>query len=117
MGFSEKTQVEGGFDSDYNRKWIIAGVALRAPLKPINIKPVAVGDHLNLKAVADGGANVDDDDECPTTPKGEGARIPTNLACPPAPMKRKSCSKCNSSGRVREFFTPSDLETVFLRHV
>lgn len=105
MGFSEKPQVEGGLESD-NRKWVIAGIALRAPLKPIYTIPME-------KAHREEG----DTEECSTTPTGEEARVPTTLTCPPAPKKRKPSLKCNYRGGAREFFTPPDLETVFIRHV
>ncbi|XP_027362063.1 cyclin-dependent protein kinase inhibitor SMR6-like [Abrus precatorius] len=102
MGFSEKPQVE---ESD-SRKWVIAGIALRAPLKPIYTTPVEKGEQ-----------EEGDMEECSTTPKGEEARIQTSLKCPPAPRKRKPSLKCNYRGGAREFFTPPDLETVFIRHV
>lgn len=65
---------------------------------------------------------VETEEECSTTPTGEESRIPTTFTCPPAPKKPKSTSsfKCNNfrGGVVRrEFFTPPDLETVFIRHV
>ncbi|KAH7515674.1 cyclin-dependent protein kinase inhibitor SMR6 [Ziziphus jujuba] len=106
MGFSETKQqqvVEVGFDSESNsKKWVIAGIPLRSPLKPIFTNPEP--DDI------DGG-----DEEC-STPTGEEARIPTRLTCPPpAPRKKKASLKCNY-GVDREFFTPPDLETVFIRH-
>ncbi|XP_027358760.1 cyclin-dependent protein kinase inhibitor SMR6 [Abrus precatorius] len=98
MGFSKKTQMESGLDSD-SKKWVIAGIAVRS-LKPINTK------HLS-----------DDEEEaCSTTPTAKEARIPEKLPCPPAPRKRRP-SRCNNLGGVREFFTPPDLETVFKCHV
>ncbi|KAL5552823.1 hypothetical protein UlMin_040224 [Ulmus minor] len=101
MGFPEKQQVEVALDSD-NKKWVIAGIPLRAPLKPVYTKNQREGGE---------------EEECSTTPTGEEARIPTRLTCPPAPRKKKASSKCNCSG-VKEFFTPPDLESVFLvRHV
>ncbi|KAJ7953566.1 Cyclin-dependent protein kinase inhibitor SMR6 [Quillaja saponaria] len=111
MGFSEKAQNDGGFESDTNRKWVIAGIALRAPLKPlytIPVEKVQTDDHIN-----------GDVEECSTTPTGEESRIKTTLTCPPAPRKRKpSLNKFNYGGsNVREFFNPPDLETVFIRHI
>jgi hypothetical protein len=100
MGFSEK--VDGGLETE-GKKWVIAGIPLRAPLKPIYTNPAEkewVG--------------TDGQEECSTTPTREEARIPTRLTCPPAPRKRKSSFKCNYGG-VREFFTPPDLETVFMQ--
>ncbi|XP_022735266.1 cyclin-dependent protein kinase inhibitor SMR6-like [Durio zibethinus] len=107
MGVSGKPQVDGGLESD-GKKWVIAGISLRAPLKPICTNPPVEKDKES-----------DDhqgDESCSTTPTGEGARIQTILTCPPAPRKRKPTLKCNY-GSVREFFTPPDLETVFIRHV
>nr|ACU17656.1 unknown [Glycine max] len=52
MGFSEKAQLEGAFDSDTNnnnRKWVIAGIALRAPLKPIYTIPMEKEQRKRLK--------------------------------------------------------------------
>ncbi|GKV22967.1 hypothetical protein SLEP1_g32766 [Rubroshorea leprosula] len=105
MGVSGKPQGDVGLESD-GRKWVTAGIPLRAPLKPIYTNPVEKG-----KGISQG-----EDDECSTTPTGEDARIPAVLPCPPPPRKRKPSLKCNYSG-VREFFTPPDLETVFIRHV
>ncbi|XP_020217772.1 cyclin-dependent protein kinase inhibitor SMR6 [Cajanus cajan] len=104
MGFSEKPQVE---ESDSTRKWVIAGISLRAPLKPIYTTTVE-------KEEQDEG---DMEEYNSTTPKGEEAKIPTSLKCPPPPRKRKPSLKCNYRGGAREFFTPPDLETVFIRHV
>ncbi|EEF34476.1 conserved hypothetical protein [Ricinus communis] len=97
MGFSGKTQVDNGLELD-SKKWVIAGIPLRAPLKPIYTKPVVEKES-------------DQNDECSTTPTSEQARTPARLMCPPAPKKRKATLKCNYSNR--EFFIPPDLETVF----
>lgn len=104
MGFSGKPQVDSGTLELDAKKWVIAGIPLRAPLKPIFTNPV------EKESESSG-------DECSTTttPTSEDARIPTRLTCPLAPKKRKATLKCNYN---REFFTPPpDLETVFLRHV
>ena len=106
MGFSEKPQVEGGFDSDTNRKWVIAGIALRPPLKPIYTVPVEK-EH----------KEEDDTQEFSTTPTAVESKIPTPFTCPPPPRKPKPSFKCNYRAVVQDFFTPPDLETVFIRHV
>ncbi|KAL3501145.1 hypothetical protein ACH5RR_035594 [Cinchona calisaya] len=104
MGFSE---MDGyALDKKETKKWVIAGIALRSPLKPIFTKKENDGDQ--------------EDQECCTTPTSQESRIPTSriLACPPAPKKRKASSRssCNFNGVVvREFFNPPDLETVFIR--
>ncbi|KAF7829321.1 cyclin-dependent protein kinase inhibitor SMR6-like [Senna tora] len=91
MGFSEKSQVE---ESD-SRKWMMAGIGVRAPLKPIYTV-----------------VEKDDTEECSTTPTSEEARIPTTFTCPPPPKKPKPSS--NFTTYHKHFFTPSDLETVFI---
>ncbi|CAN1152251.1 Cyclin-dependent protein kinase inhibitor SMR6 [Linum perenne] len=100
-----------GFSSD-DGKWVISGIHLRSPLKPIYTK---------IDEVSSCGGGDDDVYGCPqpTTPKGEEARISEKLTCPPPPRKRKATlkRKCNGGGGVREFFTPPDLESVFVRHV
>ncbi|WVZ12689.1 hypothetical protein V8G54_017219 [Vigna mungo] len=102
MGFSEKPQVE---ESDGTRKWVIAGISLRAPLKPIYTTSTTVEKK------------EEEEEEEEEDEEGEEARIPTALKCPPAPRKRKPSLKCNYRSGAREFFTPPDLETVFIRHV
>ncbi|XP_010248618.1 PREDICTED: uncharacterized protein LOC104591475 [Nelumbo nucifera] len=97
MGFPEKPQVDGESEG---KKWVIAGISLRSPLRSISTNPKEDGDN--------------DDEECSTTPTASEARIPERLPCPPAPRKRRPSSKCHING-VREFFTPPDLETVFIR--
>ncbi|EXC20340.1 hypothetical protein L484_020561 [Morus notabilis] len=105
MGFSKKSQIDGGLESE-GRKWVIAGISVRSSLKPINTKPR--------------GKDIEEDDNeesCSTTPTEKEARIPERLPCPPAPRKRRPALRCNNNSfnGVREFFTPPDLETVFIR--
>nr|XP_011457538.1 PREDICTED: uncharacterized protein LOC105349473 [Fragaria vesca subsp. vesca] len=93
-----------GLDSD-PQKWVMAGIQLRAPLKPIYTNAVA--------EINEGNDDVGEEECGSTTPTAVEARIPTRMTCPPPPRKRKSvASKCNY---VREFFTPPDLESVFIR--
>jgi len=101
MGLSEQAQVEGGFDSGNNRNWVMAGIALRAPLKPIYTAPVEKEEV--------------DAEEHSTTPTALDSKIPTPL-CPPPPRKPKSSFRFNY-GLLPEFFTPPDLEAVFIGHV
>ncbi|KAK0573417.1 hypothetical protein LWI29_007756 [Acer saccharum] len=113
MGLSGKPQVDGGLESE-GKRWVIAGIPLRAPLKPIYTSPGAV----ETKELDVNGYNEDTTfSSTSTTPKSEETRIPARSTCPPAPRKRKPSLKCNFSGVHREFFTPPDLETVFIRHV
>ncbi|PIM98191.1 hypothetical protein CDL12_17428 [Handroanthus impetiginosus] len=91
----------GAVDSE---KWVISGIALRSPLKPIFTKSVEKRDF--------------EEEEFSTTPTSAESRIPRKLPCPPAPKKRKPAgsSRCHYSG-VREFFNPPDLDTIFIRRV
>ncbi|KAL3629182.1 hypothetical protein CASFOL_026404 [Castilleja foliolosa] len=100
MGFSKKHQIEVGKESE-PRKWVIAGIALRAPLKPISTN------------ARDEGA--DNEGACTTTPTARASMIPEILSCPPAPRKRRPSSNCSFNG-VREYFNPPDLESVFICH-
>ncbi|ESQ46944.1 hypothetical protein EUTSA_v10028250mg [Eutrema salsugineum] len=104
MGFSKKSQLDGGLDTD-GKKWVIAGISIRASLKPVKTK-------LRAPEIE---AGVEEEEECSMTPTAKEAKIPEKLKCPPTPRKRRSALKCRSNA-VREFFTPPrDLETVFLR--
>lgn len=104
MGFSKKSQLDGGLDSE-GKKWVIAGIGIRASLKPVKTKLRAPETE----------AEVEEEEECSTTPTAKEAKIPEKLKCPPAPRKRRPAFKCRSNA-VREFFTPpDDLETVFIR--
>ncbi|CAK9182778.1 unnamed protein product [Ilex paraguariensis] len=94
--------MDGALESEA-KKWVIAGIPLLSPLKPIFTN---TADNESGK----------DEEECCTTPTAEEARIPSRLACPPPPRKQKPSSRCYCSG-AREFFTPPDLETVFIRRV
>ncbi|KAK7386765.1 hypothetical protein VNO78_27101 [Psophocarpus tetragonolobus] len=117
MGLTEKAQIEGAFDSDNNSnntntrsKWAIAGIALRTPLKPI-FTSVPVEKEQNKDEV------VESEEYCSTTPTNEESKIPTPFTCPPAPRKRKPSFKCCNYGAVvGDFFTPPDLESVFISH-
>ncbi|KAG7657987.1 hypothetical protein ISN44_As01g050000 [Arabidopsis suecica] len=103
MGFSGKTYHQ--FDRKFSettegKKWVITGISLHPPMKPISLSSAAV-------------SNTEDEDLCPTTPTAASVRIPTVIPCPPAPKKRKLTLKV-SYGGPREFFSPPDLETVFI---
>ncbi|KAL2246709.1 cyclin-dependent protein kinase inhibitor SMR6-like [Sesamum indicum] len=97
MGFSKKHQVEVGKESE-GKKWVIAGIAIMAPLKPISRED-------------------SEDEDGSTTPTARESRIPEpeKLKCPPAPRKRRPASTCHYNG-VREFFNPPELESVFICH-
>ncbi|XP_050224620.1 cyclin-dependent protein kinase inhibitor SMR6 [Mercurialis annua] len=102
MGFSKKTQADSGLDSEA-KKWVIAGIAIRTSLKPINTKTRA--------------KNEEEESEEEHTPTAKESRMPERPSCPPAPRKRRPASRCNYNNSVREFFTPPDLESVFKCYV
>ncbi|KAF8081596.1 hypothetical protein N665_0875s0003 [Sinapis alba] len=104
MGFSKKSQLDGGLDSE-GKKWVIAGIGIRPSLKPVKTKLRAPETE----------TEVEEEEECSTTPTAKEAKIPEKLKCPPAPRKRRPAFKSRSNA-VKEFFTPpDDLETVFIR--
>ncbi|EYU22525.1 hypothetical protein ABFS82_05G019300 [Erythranthe guttata] len=102
MGVSEKIhQMDGGGVVE-SEKWVFSGIAvIRSPLKPVFTKPAVEKKELQ------------EDQDCSTTPTAAESRIPTRLSCPPAPKKRKPSSR--SSSCHREFFNPPDLDTLFVR--
>ncbi|RID65895.1 hypothetical protein BRARA_D01067 [Brassica rapa] len=104
MGFSKKSQLDGGLDSD-GKKWVIAGIGIRASLKPVKTKLRAPETE----------AEVEEEEECSTTPTAKEAKIPEKLKCPPAPRKRRPALKCRSNAVIEFFTPPDDLETVFIR--
>ncbi|PIA26341.1 hypothetical protein AQUCO_09400006v1 [Aquilegia coerulea] len=105
MGFSEKHQVDGGLELE-GKKWVIAGIPIRAPLRQIRAK----------RMEKDTENEEEEEEESLTTPTAVDSRIPERSPCPPAPRKRRPSLRCNFNG-VREFFSPPDLESVFIRHV
>nr|ACU18721.1 unknown [Glycine max] len=98
MGFSEKAQVEGAFDSDAsnnnnNRKWVIAGIALRAPLKPIYTTMIPTEKEQKEEVEIETTEECSSCSSSTTTPTSVESKIPTPLTCPPAPRKRKPALK------------------------
>lgn len=108
---SGKPQVDGGLESD-GRKWVIAGIPLRAPLKRIYTNPVEKDKGIGKRSDDYDADEIEN--QSSTTPTAEDARIPNLLPCPQPPRKRKATLKGNFGG-VREFFSPPDLESVFIR--
>ncbi|KAL2528990.1 putative cyclin-dependent protein kinase inhibitor SMR3 [Forsythia ovata] len=74
MGVTKK---QGGKESEA-KKWVIAGIGIRPPLKSISTKPKE---------------GCEDYDECSTTPTARESKIPEILYCPPAPRKQRPSSK------------------------
>ncbi|KAL7094865.1 hypothetical protein ACP275_11G131300 [Erythranthe tilingii] len=105
MGFSKKHQIEVGKESEV-KKWVIAGIAIRSPLKPISTKPREDDDGGGEDFARAAGS---------TTPTARESKLPEKLSCPPAPRKRRPTSTCHINGAI-EFFIPPDLESVFICH-
>uniref|UniRef100_A0A1J3K3V5 Cyclin-dependent protein kinase inhibitor SMR6 n=1 Tax=Noccaea caerulescens TaxID=107243 RepID=A0A1J3K3V5_NOCCA len=85
------------------KKWVVSGPPPRSPLKPINSSSeVAITE-------------TEDQDQCPKTPTAVSFRIPRVPPCPAAPKKRKPSSTCSYGAGARDFFSPPDLETVFIQ--
>ncbi|KAG1342827.1 Cyclin-dependent protein kinase inhibitor SMR6 [Cocos nucifera] len=101
MRFQEKHQFEAAEEGTI---WTIAGIPLPAPLRPIKIKPSQNDAEKEEEA-----------DMLDMTPRQKEAKIPERLSCPPAPKKPKPSLRCNPNGV--EFFSPPDLESVFIRRV
>ncbi|CAA2979948.1 Hypothetical predicted protein [Olea europaea subsp. europaea] len=95
MGVLKK---QGGKESE-GKKWLIAGIPVRAPLKSISTKSKE---------------GCEDYDECCTTPPTGELKIPEIFTCPAAPRKRRPSLKRHFDGV--EFFNPPDLESVFILH-
>ncbi|KAL8193533.1 hypothetical protein R6Q57_026668 [Mikania cordata] len=93
MGFTKKHQGDG--DSMEGKKWVISGIAMCAPLKPVSTK--------NANGEFDDGS---------TTPTMEGLRIPEKIQCPPPPRKRRPVSNCHRKKDI-EFFTSPELDSFF----
>ncbi|CAA0823421.1 Unknown protein [Striga hermonthica] len=96
-GFFEETV---GAESEA-RKWALAGIPIRAPLKQISTNKAADYE--------------DEDSARSTSPTARESRITGKLICPPAPRKRRPASTCHFNG-AREFFNPPDLASVFICH-
>ncbi|XP_073103317.1 cyclin-dependent protein kinase inhibitor SMR6-like [Elaeis guineensis] len=99
MRFQEKHQFEAAEEGTI---WAIAGIPLPSPLRPIKIKPPQNDAE-------------EEEDMLNMTPRQKEARIPERLSCPSAPKKPKPSLRCNPNGV--EFFSPPDLESVFIRRV
>ncbi|RZC85202.1 hypothetical protein C5167_004289 [Papaver somniferum] len=103
MGLSMKSQVLAeGKEAEGNKKWVVAGILVRTPLKAINTnKKIEDGDHKEQGCSA-------------TTPTSVEARINSErLLFPPAPRKRRPSLKFHSNKKAMNFFPP-ELESVFV---
>ncbi|KAI3713237.1 hypothetical protein L1987_71811 [Smallanthus sonchifolius] len=97
MGFSKKNQLDG--ESLEGKKWVIAGITMRAPLKSLSTR----------KVKEDGDDNSNSGN---TTPTSKDSKIPELFPCPAPPRKRRPVSTCHNHGN-REFFTSPDLDSLF----
>ncbi|KAJ4757377.1 cyclin-dependent kinase inhibitor [Rhynchospora pubera] len=86
--------------------WVLAGIQLPSPLKPIKIKANQLGEK-------------DEDEEQlelqQLTPQEENFMLSKGLVCPPTPRKPRTTRKCSFA--ELEFFNVPELETVFTRRV
>ncbi|KAI3941215.1 hypothetical protein MKX01_029789 [Papaver californicum] len=58
------------------------------------------------------------EEECSTTPTNKEARLPKRIECPPAPRKKTQSSSSRLGNlNVEDFFTPPDLDSVFICHL
>ncbi|KAI3944304.1 hypothetical protein MKW92_051408 [Papaver armeniacum] len=105
MGLSMKSQVLAeGKETEGNKKWVVAGILVRTPLKAINTN----------KKIEDGD---DEEQGCSaTTPTSVEARINSaeRLLCPPAPRKPRPSLKFHSNNKAMDFFNPPELESIFV---
>lgn len=110
MGYQEiKHQVEvSSAQEAEGRIWMIAGISLRAPLKPIKTRKISGRD--SSEEVED----IKLDIETMKTPTEREARIPEEQHCPPAPKKMKPSLRCCLDGI--QFFSVPDLESMFIPH-
>uniref|UniRef100_A0A1J3GKN8 Cyclin-dependent protein kinase inhibitor SMR6 n=1 Tax=Noccaea caerulescens TaxID=107243 RepID=A0A1J3GKN8_NOCCA len=109
MGFSKKSQVGRGSDTD-GKKWVIAGISVRASLKPVKTKLIKLERETEVEEEQFSGG----EGYC-ITPKAKEVKTSEKLKCPPAPRKRRPALKCRSNVVVEYFVPPSDLEIVFVR--
>ena len=107
MGYQGiKHQVEVSSAQEEGRIWI-AGISLRAPLRPIKTRKISGRDSFE---------EVEDtkQDEAMKTPTEREARIPVEQHCPPAPKKLKPSLRCCLDGI--QFLSVPDLESMFIPH-
>ncbi|XP_074306675.1 cyclin-dependent protein kinase inhibitor SMR6-like [Silene latifolia] len=121
MGFSSSEKSAMGGNNN-NTTWVIAGIPMRGPLKPVYTGSGPALDH------SENSSSSTETEYHPTTPTAECSRIPAKLSCPPPPRKRKTGGggggggRCNNKNKSlcnngkREFFVvPPDLEAIFMR--
>ncbi|RZC43477.1 hypothetical protein C5167_036426 [Papaver somniferum] len=92
-----------GKETEGNKKWVVAGILVRTPLKAINTnKKIEDGDNEEQWCSA-------------TTPTSVEARINSErLLCPPAPRKPRPSLKLHFNNKAMGFFNPPELESIFV---
>ncbi|KAL8233944.1 hypothetical protein R6Q59_020046 [Mikania micrantha] len=96
MGFSKKNQADG--DSKEGKRWMIAGITLRAPLKRVSTKKI-------INDVEEDGRS----ESGSTTPTSNRLTI---AECPPAPRKLRPLSLCHGNAN-KEYYTSPDIDSFF----
>lgn len=100
MGFSKKLQVDGESIEGKNKKWVISGITIYAPLKLVSTENV-IGEYdesLNSGSM---------------TPTTMESRLLEKLDCPPPPPRKlRPVSKCYTKGDV-DFFSSPELDSFF----
>ncbi|KAJ9564168.1 hypothetical protein OSB04_000134 [Centaurea solstitialis] len=108
MGISKKQHqlvvVDGG-ESLEGKKWVIGGIAMRAPLRSISTRKVKEEEEEDGNTNSDSGV---------VTPKSKESTIPATLPCPPPPRKRRPAVVTGCRNGNREFFTSPELDSLFM---
>nr|XP_043627054.1 cyclin-dependent protein kinase inhibitor SMR6-like [Erigeron canadensis] len=117
MGIVEETIME---KETTTKKWVISGIQFMTPLKPICTKKEIRKSHDKEN---EGQEHEEIEKQNEEKEEYESCKTPTTLEslipvlkCPGAPRKRKAISRSHCN-RVRDYFKPPDLESVFRRCV
>ncbi|RZC61573.1 hypothetical protein C5167_023326 [Papaver somniferum] len=122
MGISEKHHgIEGGgavieMEGNKKKRYVIVGVPVPIIRTPPPLRKIRT-ERVEIKIQSEVEVE-DEEEECPTTPSSKEARLPKRTECPPAPRKKRpSASSRSCNFNVKDFFSPPDLDSVFIRHL
>ncbi|KAK9053980.1 hypothetical protein SSX86_025055 [Deinandra increscens subsp. villosa] len=99
MRLSKRNQANG--ESKEGKRWMIAGIALRAPLKSVSTKMKISNDEEE--------EDVNSGESGSTTPTSNRLRT---AECPPPPRKLRPVNSCCNKGS-RKFYTSPDIDSFF----